>query len=89
MSKEKQTTPHPGQKPASAAFTFGKENYILFAAGILLIIIGFVLMSGGASEDPAVFNEGVFSATRITIAPLLVLLGFAVNVAAIMRKPKD
>ena len=70
-------------------FLFDKRNYLLFAVGALLIIVGFVLMSGGGSDDPNVFNPEIFSATRISVAPILVLSGFVVNVFAIMLKPKQ
>ncbi|PCH66958.1 MAG: hypothetical protein COC01_06890 [Bacteroidetes bacterium] len=68
---------------------FRKENYILFFTGLAFIFIGFVLMTGGGSEDPAVFNEEIFSTTRITVAPLLVLLGFTIEFFAIMKKPTE
>jgi len=69
-------------------FLFDKTNYILFAAGLALIVIGFILMSGGGSEDPNVYNEELFSNRRIVIAPLLIVSGFVVEVFAIMRRPK-
>ena len=68
---------------------FGKENYILMAAGLVVLALGFFLMAGGKSEDPNVFNpEEVYSTTRITIAPLLIIAGFIIEVVAIMRKPR-
>ena len=70
-------------------FAFGKENYMLVIAGLVLIAIGFFLMSGGGSDDPNVFSEEIFSARRITVAPIVILLGFAVEIYAIMKKPKD
>jgi hypothetical protein len=70
-------------------FLFDKRNYLLFAVGALLIIVGFVLMGGGGSDDPNVFNPEIFSSTRISVAPILVLSGFVVNVFAIMLKPKQ
>jgi hypothetical protein len=74
----------------SLSLMFDMRNYLLMLGGILLIIIGFVLMSGGGSTDPKVFNgEELFSAKRLTVAPILILLGFAVEVAAIMLKPKQ
>jgi len=68
---------------------FGRENYIWIFAGIGVIAIGLVLMSGGKSNDPNVFkwNE-VYSKTRITVAPILILLGLGLEVFAIFRKPK-
>jgi uncharacterized membrane protein len=70
-------------------FLFDKTNYILMIIGVILILIGFYFMSGGKSEDVHQFHAGeVFSNTRITLAPILVLLGFVVEIFAIMRKPK-
>ena len=68
---------------------FGKENYILFAAAFLVVTIGYLLMMGGGSEDPTVFNhDEIFSTRRITVAPIVVLLGFALGFYAILKKPK-
>jgi len=74
---------------ARPIFAFGKENYILMLTGVVLIIIGFILMTGGGSKDPNVFNEEMFNFRRLTLAPILVLTGFAVEIVAIMKKPKD
>ncbi len=69
---------------------FGKENYKLFAIAAAVVAIGYVLMVGGGSDDPNVFNgDQLFSFRRITLAPLLVLLGFGIAVYAIMKKPKE
>ncbi len=62
---------------------------MLVLAGLALIALGFFLMAGGGSEDPNVFNEEIFSTRRITVAPIVILLGFAVEIFAIMKKPKD
>jgi len=70
-------------------FALGKENYILLAIGFAIIIIGFLLMIGGRSEDPNVFNEEIFSFRRITLAPIIVLFGFIFEIFAIMKKPKS
>ena len=69
-------------------FLFDKTNYVLFAIGLAFIALGFALMSGGGSEDPNVFNEELFNAQRITWAPLLIVIGFVVEVFAILRRPK-
>ena len=69
-------------------FAFGKVNYQIMIAGVLLIVIGFVIMSGGGSPDPKVFNPEIFSFRRITLAPAIVLAGFATVMVAIMKKPK-
>lgn len=71
-------------------FALGKENYIYLAVGFVIIIIGFLLMVGGGSEDPNVFNgEELFSFRRIVLAPLVVLFGFIFEIWAIMKKPKE
>ena len=59
------------------------------ALGVGLILLGFILMAGGGSDDPTEFNESIFSFRRITLAPLLVLTGFAVEIVAIVKKSKD
>ncbi len=70
-------------------FAFGKENYILMLVGVGLMILGFILMTGGGSKDPNVFNYAMFDFRRLTLAPLLVLIGFGVEIVAIMKRPKD
>jgi membrane-bound ClpP family serine protease len=70
-------------------FALGKENYILLIIGMAVIIIGFLLMIGGGSDDPAKFNPEVFSFRRITLAPIIVLAGFLFEIYAIMKKPKS
>ena len=69
-------------------FVFGKENYMMLIAGALTVIIGFILMSGGGSEEPNVFNPEIFSFRRITLAPSVVVIGFAIVMVGIFRKPK-
>ncbi len=67
---------------------FGKENYIWMLAGLVVLAFGFFLMAGGKSTDPNVFNEKeVYSTTRITIAPILIIAGFIIEIVAIMKKP--
>jgi len=74
----------------STGLPLAKENYILIAVGFLIIILGFLLMSGGGSDDPNVFNEKeLFSFRRITLAPMVVLFGFIFEIWAIMKKPRD
>jgi hypothetical protein len=58
-------------------------------SGLGLIVLGFILMAGGKSDDPNVFNPDVFSFRRITLAPIIVLSGFALNIFAILKKSKD
>ncbi len=59
-------------------FVFTKKNYMVFLAGILIVAIGFVIMSGGGSDDITIFNEEVINSTRIVVAPITVLIGFIV-----------
>jgi hypothetical protein len=68
---------------------FGKENYILLLVGLAFIVTGFILMTGGGSDDPNVFSEEIFSFRRITLAPIVVITGFVIEIFAIMKKPKD
>jgi hypothetical protein len=88
MAAEKKPGPASTTKQ-EPKFLFGTINYVLFALSALLIVVGFMMMSGGGSEDPNVFNPEIFSSTRITLAPIMVLLGFTVSVVAIMLKPKQ
>jgi hypothetical protein len=68
---------------------FGKENYKWMLIGIILIALGLFLMGGGKSKDPNVFNpKEVYSFTRITVAPILILGGFVIEIFAIFRKEK-
>jgi membrane-bound ClpP family serine protease len=69
-------------------FPLQKENYILLIIGFAIIMIGFLLMMGGRSDDPNVFNPEIFSFRRITLAPIVVLFGFVFEIWAIMKKPK-
>lgn len=70
------------------SFLFDKTNYMWMIGGVVLVLLGLFLMSGGKSEDPTKFNyDEIYSTTRVTIAPLLILIGFAVEVYAIMKKP--
>ncbi len=67
---------------------FGRQNYIIVLIGIALIALGFILMIGGGSTDPDVFNEKMFNAQRLTLAPILVLAGFVVEIVAIFWRGK-
>ena len=70
------------------AFVFGKTNYKFLLIGLGLILLGFILMIGGGSESPDEFNEGIFNFQRLTLAPILILAGFAVEIYAIMKRNK-
>ncbi len=67
---------------------FGTVNYILMGAGILLLALGYILLSGGGSDDPNVFNPAMFDSRRLVWAPILIVLGFIVEIVAIMYKSK-
>jgi hypothetical protein len=69
-------------------FLFGKRAYQIMGIGIALIVLGFVLMTGGGSDDPNVFNPEMYSPLRIRLAPTLVLAGFAALVVAILATKK-
>jgi hypothetical protein len=73
------------QKPD---FLFDKVNYKVLLIGIAVIAVGFILMSGGGSDDPKVFNEDVFSFRRIRLAPTMVLIGFGITIYSIFKKAK-
>ena len=75
-------------KKSSEDFIFEKKNYQVMVIGIIFIAIGFILMSGGASEDPNVFNAEIYNFRRIRLAPTLVLIGFGIQVYAILLNPK-
>ena len=76
-------------KSTGGEFLFGKKNYLIMLAGIVVILIGFALMAGGGSDDPQVFNEEIYNFRRIRLAPTLVLLGLAIEVYAIMANPNS
>lgn len=69
-------------------FAFGKINFILLAIGMIIVIIGFILMSGSGSTETQ-YNPDIFSTRRIVVAPIVSLIGFCSIVYAIIRKPKD
>ena len=77
-------------QPAAGNSLFTKDNYMWMVIGLAVMALGFILMSGGKSADPKVFNDSdVYSTTRITIAPLLIIAGLVIEIFAIMKKPKE
>lgn len=83
MSMKKQSnknTPKPD-------FIFEKKNYIVMAIGIAVIALGFILMAGGGSDDPNVFNPDIYNFRRIRLAPTIVLIGFGIEIYAILLNP--
>ncbi|MCI5981729.1 MAG: DUF3098 domain-containing protein [Bacteroidales bacterium] len=75
-----------GDNTQKEGFALGLANYKLLAIGLAIIILGFVLMAGGGSEDPNVFDESIYDFRHITLAPIVVLIGFGFEVYAIMKK---
>ena len=69
-------------------FAFGRMNYVLLAVGAILVIAGFLLMSGGSSTEAA-YNPDIFSVRRIKVAPVVCLLGFVSMIYAVARRPKE
>ncbi|MDO6818395.1 DUF3098 domain-containing protein [Zobellia sp. 1_MG-2023] len=74
-------------QPAKQEFIFQKKNYTFFFVGLAFIAVGFILMSGGGSDDPNVFNEDIYSFRRIRLAPTLVLIGLGIEIYAILLNP--
>lgn len=70
-------------------FAIGKKNYLYILIGVVIVVIGFLLMTGGKSVDPDHFNPEIFSFRRITLAPVVVVGGFVFIIWAIMKKPKE
>lgn len=68
---------------------FGRDNYLWVLIGLVFLLVGFLLMIGGGSDNPDVFNEEIFNFRRLTLAPILVLIGFGIQIYAIMKKPKN
>ena len=75
------------QSNAKGEFIFQRKNYKFMLIGIAFIALGFILMAGGGSEDPAVFNPEIYSWRRIRLAPTLILIGFAIEMYAILLNP--
>lgn len=92
MAANKEATSTRKSAAAGASenrFPFTRENYLIMIAGIVVIIIGYALMVGGRSPDPNQFYpDQVYSWRRITLAPIVIILGFLVEVYAIMKRPK-
>ena len=102
MAKQQVTaTTKPQAKPTTSAakqqptgpvlpFIFDRTNYLIMIAGVVVILLGFVLMSGGATTDPNVFpKEELYSFRRITLAPIVVMIGFGIEIFAILKRPKN
>jgi uncharacterized membrane protein len=70
-------------------FAFDKSNYIPMIVGFLVIVIGMLLMAGGNNHDPLKFHYEIFSTRRLTIAPIIIMLGFVIELYAILKKPRQ
>lgn len=70
-------------------FAFKKKNYILLIVGLAFIASGLILMIGGGAEDPSKFSYDIFNFQRLTLAPILLTIGFLIQIIAIMYKSKD
>jgi hypothetical protein len=88
---DKKVAAKPKEEPTpqkKEAFVFSKLNYQLLIIGLVVLFIGFLLMAGGGSKDPARFDPGMFSFRRVTFGPVVTLIGFIIEGVAIMYRPK-
>ena len=74
-----------GMEKASG-FAFGRKNYLALGVGIVVLILGYILLSGGGSDDPAIFSEEIFNTRRLVVAPIVVLAGYSTVFYAILRR---
>lgn len=70
-------------------FVFTKINYIIMLAGIVILALGYLLLCGGGSDDPNVFNPAMFDTRRLFVAPILIIAGLVIEIVAIMYKGKN
>lgn len=82
--KKQRNPPNQAQKPE---LIFHRKNYMAMAIGLAFLVLGFILMSGGGSDDPNVFNPEIFNFRRIRLAPTLVLIGLGIQIYAILLNP--
>lgn len=75
-------------KEIKSEFLFGKKNYVVMLIGLAFIGLGFILMAGGGSDNPEIFNADIYNFRRIRLAPTLVIIGLGIEIYAIMAKPK-
>ena len=84
--KQQNNTPAPQENPK---MPLTRKNYRLLLIGFLVVLVGLLLMGGGGSSSPEEFNEAMFSFRRITLAPILVVGGFVIEIVAILWRPKQ
>ena len=89
MKQTKTTTPAKKPAPAGIGTMFDKDNFMWMLLGLAVMAVGFILMAGGRSDDPNVFNKDeVYGFRRITVAPIIILAGLVIEIIAIFRRPK-
>ena len=88
MSKLEEKNKNLKNEQEEVKMPFGRDNYLWVIIGLAFLLIGFILMIGGGSDNPDVFKEAIFSFRRLTLAPILVLIGFGIQIYAIMKGPK-
>ena len=76
------------ENTSESTFLFGKRNYLIMIVGLVVITLGFILMAGGGSDNPEVFNAEIYNWRRIRLAPTLVILGLGIEIYAILVNPK-
>lgn len=80
-------TPPATKDNSGSGFVFDKENYRLLLIGIGFLVVGFILMVGGRSDSPDYFNYGMFNFQRLTLSPILLIVGYVIGIFAIMKRP--
>jgi uncharacterized membrane protein YagU involved in acid resistance len=88
IAKKKKTTTSKHQIIWAPGMPFSKWNYILLLLSIIVLAIGYILLSGGGSEDPAVFSEAIFDTRRLTVAPITLMAGIIIGLISILVKVK-
>jgi len=91
VSASQQTkTSNPAKQTVTVPFIFDNSNYAFMIAGVVVILLGFLLMSGGATSDVKIFpKEELYSFRRITLAPIVIMIGFGLEIVAILKRPKS
>lgn len=87
--KERKQQEIEAKKNYDPHFIFERKNYVLMGIGLGVIALGFILMAGGGVDDPTVFNPEIFNWRRIRLAPTLVIIGFVIEIYAILFNPEE
>jgi len=88
LTKKSPVPETPQQRNENQDFAFGKSNYKWLLIGLAFLFMGYLLMIGGGSDDPNVFNYGMFNFQRLTLSPILLMAGYITGIYAIMKKPE-